>query len=220
MRQLTSRFHVHIADRRIRVIDRPGAPQSELRVGHAGPARRTPDYHALLTLNALVGGQFTSRINRNLREVRAITYGARSSFEMRRAGGLFSCDTSVQADATSDAVSEILRECGDVAADDAVGDAELARARASLTRGYARQFETAGQLARAMAEMVVYELDHDAFDRFVPGVERVTAPDLARVARAALRPADASVVVVGDLSRIGSTLDGLGREVIPTLVEF
>ena len=91
-------------DRRVRLIDRPGAPQSEVRVGHRGPPRRTPDYHALLTLNALLGGQFTSRINRNLREARAITYGARSSFEMRRAGGLFSCDTSVQADATADAV--------------------------------------------------------------------------------------------------------------------
>jgi predicted Zn-dependent peptidase len=207
-------------DHRIRVVDRPGAAQSELRIGHAGPPRLTSDYHALLTLNALLGGQFTSRINRNLREVRAITYGARSSFEMRRAGGLFSCDTSVQADATADAVSEILREFADVAAPDAIGDAELAHAKASLTRGYVRQFETASQLARAMAQLVTYGLDEDTFDRFVPEVEQLVPSDLTRVARTALRPADASVVVVGDLTRIGSTLDGLGREVIRTPVEF
>jgi zinc protease len=207
-------------DRRVRLIDRPGAPQSELRVGHAGPARRTPDYHALLTLNALLGGQFTSRINRNLREARAITYGARSSFEMRRAGGLFSCDTSVQADATAIAASEILRECREVAGDDAIGADELARAKASLTRGYGRQFETAAQLARAMAHLVTFDLDYGAFDHFVPAVGRLTAADLARAAGASLHPDDAAVVVVGDLSHAGQSLESLGRDVVQTSVEF
>lgn len=207
-------------DRRVRLIDRPGAPQSELRVGHIGPPRRTPDYHALLTLNALLGGQFTSRINRNLREARAITYGARSAFEMRRVAGLFSCDTSVQGDATAVAASEILRECCEVAGDDAIGADELARAKASLTRGYGRQFETAAQLARAMAHLATYDLDYDAFDRFVPAVERLTAADLARAARTALHPDDAAVVVVGDLARLGKSLETLGRDVIQTHVEF
>ncbi len=209
-----------VPDRRVRVIDRPGSPQSEVRVGHGGPPRRTRDYHALLTMNALLGGQFTSRINRNLREVRAITYGAHSSFEMRRAGGVFSCDTSVQADATADAVSEILRECREVSGDGAIGAAELAQARASLARGYARQFETAAQHARALVQMLIYDLDHDAVDRFVPAIEQLTASDLTRVARTWLHPDDASVVVVGDLSRIGPSLEGLGREITPTSVEF
>ena len=83
----------------------PDAPQSELRIGHGAPWRRTRDYHALVTLNALVGGQFTSRINRNLREEKGITYGARTAFELRRVAGSFSCDTSVQADATAVAVA-------------------------------------------------------------------------------------------------------------------
>lgn len=207
-------------DRRVRLIDRPGAPQSELRVGHIGPPRRTPDYHALLTLNALLGGQFTSRINRNLREARAITYGARSSFEMRRVGGLFSCDTSVQADATAVAASEILRECREVAGDHAIGADELARAKASLARGYGRQFETAAQLARAMAHLVTYDLDFDAFDRFVPAIGRLTAADVTRAACAALHPDDAAVVVVGDMDRVGKSLEALGRDVIQTQVEF
>ena len=207
-------------DRRVRLVHRAGAPQSELRVGHAGPPRRTEHYHALVTLNALLGGQFTSRINRNLREARAITYGARTSFEMRRSGGIFSCDTSVQADATAVAVTEILRECRDVAADGAIGAEELATAKASLTRGYARHFETASQLARAMAQLLTYELPDDAFDQFVPIVERLTADDVLAAARGALHPDDAAVVVVGDLDALRPSLEALGREVTETKTEF
>ena len=68
---------------RVLLVNRPGAPQSELRVGHLGPPRRTEAYHALVTLNAILGGQFTSRINRKLREAMGVTYGARSAFDFR-----------------------------------------------------------------------------------------------------------------------------------------
>jgi zinc protease len=208
------------ADARIFVVDRPDAPQSEVRVGHLGPARKTPDYHALVTLNALVGGQFTSRLNQNLRETRAITYGARSSFEMRRAGGHFCLESSVQADATADAAREMLRECRDVSIDGALALDEVAHAKASLTRGYVRHFETAAQITRAMTQLATYDLDHDTFDRFVPLVERLTAGDLTRAAQAYFRPADASIVIVGDATRLRSSLEALGREVVETIVEF
>jgi zinc protease len=208
-------------ERRILVVDRPGAPQSELRVGHHGPPRRTPDYHALLTLNALLGGQFTSRLNRNLRETRAITYGVRSAFDMRRVGGLFSCDTSVQADATADAVSEILRECREVSAERSIENDEVVRAKASLTRGYVRHFETASHLVRAMVQLVTHGLEPDVFDRFVPEVEALDAATLTRVARSALVPDQAAVVVVGDVDRVGASLEALDkREVVPIAVEF
>src|SRR5690606_33262698 len=80
-----------VPDPRILLVDRPGAAQSELRIGHVGPPRSTPDYHALIVLNALLGGQFTSRINRRLREEKGITYGAHTSFDLRRLAGSFSC---------------------------------------------------------------------------------------------------------------------------------
>ena len=208
------------AERRILVVHRPAAPQSELRVGHHGPPRRTPDYHALLTLNALLGGQFTSRLNRNLRETRAITYGVRSGFEMRRVGGLFSCDTSVQADATADAISEILRECAAVLEDGQIQADELASAKASLTRGYVRHFETAAHLVRAMATLVTHDLDPDAFDQFVSAVESLDASDLTRAAQGAIRPDEAAVIVVGDIDRLGPSLQSLGRTVAPIQVEF
>jgi len=207
-------------DRRILVVDRPGAPQSELRIGHTGPPRRTPQYHALVTLNAALGGQFTSRINRNLRETRGITYGARSSFDMRRVGGTFSCDTSVQSDATADAVREVLREIEGIRADEALGADELAHAKASLTRGYVRHFETAGQIARAIALLVTHDLDAGTYDRFVPTVEALTAGDLSRAAQSALRPDEATVVVAGDLEKLRRPLEALGRDVVQIEPEF
>lgn len=201
-------------------VHRPGAAQAEVRAGQAGPSRATPDYHALVTLNALLGGQFTSRINRNLREQRAITYGARSAFDMRRAGGLFSCDTSVQSDAAAVAAQEILREFGDVREPGAISADELLRAQAALTRGYVRHFETAGQLARALVDLATYRLPDDTFDRFVPRITALTATDISSAAAATLRPADCTVVVVTDLDRHRDALDALGREVEIISVEF
>ena len=207
-------------ERRVLVIDRPGSSQSELRIGHHGPPRRTPDYHALLALNAVLGGQFTSRLNRNLRETRAITYGVRSSFEMRRAGGLFSCDTSVQGDATAIAISETLRECALVAAAGDVQPEELTRAKASLTRGYVRHFETASHLVRAMTQLATHDLEPSVFDEFVPAIEALDTSALTRAARASILPDQAAVIVVGNISGIGESLAQLDRVVAPMQVEF
>jgi zinc protease len=201
-------------------VHRPGAAQAELRVGHLGPARRTPDYHALVTLNAVLGGQFTSRINRNLREARAITYGARTAFDMRRHAGVFSCDTSVQADSAAIAVTEIVNEFRGVRAPDAIGADELEQARASLTRGYVRHFETVSQLVRALVELASYGLDADTFDRFVPAVSGLTPADLTRAADTSIRPDDCAVVVVTDLDAHAGALETLGRPVVVTEVEF
>ena len=209
-----------VASREIRIVNWPGAAQSEIRVGHIGPGRGTADYHALVALNAILGGQFTSRINRNLREARAITYGARTSFDMRRAGGLFSCDSSVQTDATAVALSEVVKEMRDVAVNGAVSGDELEQAQAALTRGYVKHFETAGQLGRAMAELATYGLPDDNFDRFVPEIERLTPGDITRAAQTSLRPDETSLIVVGDLEQISGELQQLGRPVVEIVPEF
>jgi zinc protease len=184
--------------RKVWLIERAGVPQSEIRVGQQGPSRRIADYHALVTLNALLGGQFTSRINRNLRETRGITYGARTAFEFRRDGGTFECAASVQADATVDAVREVLREIAGVREDGAIEPAEISRAKASLTRGYARGFETARQLVRAAAHLVVHRLPDDTFDQFVPMIEALPEAELTAAATTYLDPEACAIVVVGD----------------------
>lgn len=208
-----------LPDARVLLVDRPGAAQSELRVGHVGPARSTPDYHALVVLNAVLGGQFTSRINRRLREEKGITYGAHTSFDFRRLAGSFSCDTSVQSDATADAVSDVLQEFERVGRE-AVAEEELAAARASLTRGYVRNFETVGQIARAAAQLAIYELPDDTFDRFVPAIEAVGRDDVQAAASTCVRPDDATVVVVGDAASCLAPLERIGRPVEAVVPEF
>ena len=207
-------------DSRILIVDRPGAPQSELRIGHLGPSRRTPDYHTLVTLNAVLGGQFTSRINRNLRETRGITYGARTAFDMRLEGGAFVCETSVQANATAVAVREMLSELRLIQGEEAVGAEELSAARDSLTRGYVRHFETAAQLVRAISQLVIFDLEQDTFDRFVPLVEAVTPAALEDAARRFLHPDEAAIVIVGDATHLADELGPLGREIAAVTPEF
>jgi zinc protease len=201
-------------------VDRPGAPQSELRVGHAAPPRRTPDYHRMVTLNAVLGGQFSSRINQNLRQRRGVTYGARTGFDFRRSAGSFVCETSVAADATTPAIREVLGEFEALRSTRPVSADELAHAKASLTRGYVRNFETAEQLARAAAQLVTYALDDGTFDRFVPSVEAVTEADVTAAARAYIRPDDCAIIVVGDAAACRQSLDGIGRPVVETSPEF
>ncbi|MCC7008621.1 MAG: insulinase family protein [Acidobacteria bacterium] len=201
-------------------VERHGAPQAEVRIGHAGPSRRTDAYHALVTLNAVLGGQFTSRINQRLRQEKGFTYGARTSFEFRVHGGVFSCETSVQADASAEAVADVLGEFAQVRVPGAMTPEELARAKASLTRGYVRHFETAGQLVRAASQLALHGLPDDTFDRFVASVDALSAEAVREAAERFIRPDLASIVVVGDSDVSGRTLEDVGRPVVVTSPEF
>ena len=205
---------------RLLLVDRPGAPQSELRIGHLGPPRVTPVYHALVTLNAALGGQFTSRINQNLREAKGYTYGVRTGFDLRRACGTFWCDTSVQSDATTAAIAEVLAEYEAVRSTRPIDGEELDRAKQALTRGYVRHFETPAQLVRSVVELVTYSLPDDTFDRFVPDVSRIAAPDVLDAAQRFVRPAASVVVVVGDAAGCRPSLAGLGLPVVDFAPEF
>ncbi len=194
---------------RLALLDRPGAAQSELRIGHVAEARSTPDYHALVTLNLVLGGQFASRINMKLREERGYTYGARTGFEFRRGRGPFALQASVQSDATADAIQLAFTEMRDIRGDRPVTRAELELGRAALTRGYPRSFETADQLCRAAAQLALYALPDDYFTTFVPRVLALDEADLTRAARACIDPDRLVTVIVGDRDTVGPTLGRL-----------
>ncbi len=195
---------------RLVVVKRADAVQSEIRLGHAGVARRSPDYHALLVLNMVLGGQFISRVNLNLREDKGYTYGARTGFDTRVGRGPFSLGASVQREATADAIREAHREISEIRGERPVTTAELETARAALTRGYPRNFETATQLARAGTTLALHGLPLDEPSRFVSRVASVGAADVTRVAEAHLCPDRLVAVVVGPPDEVDSRLDPLG----------
>jgi len=194
---------------RLATVHRAGAAQSELRIGHVGLPRSTPDYHAVLVLNMILGGQFVSRLNMNLRESKGYTYGARTSFEFRRGPGPFVFQTSVQSAVTADAVREVFSELTTIIHERPVTAEELELGRAALTRGYPRNFETAEQLGRAAAQLALYGLPDDYFTSFVPKVLSVGRPDVARVARDHIHPDRLLTVIVGDRDKVGATLSTL-----------
>jgi zinc protease len=193
----------------ITVVPRPRAPQSELRIGHVATARDTPDYHPLVVANTILGGQFVSRINLNLREHKGLTYGARTAFEFRRLPGPFALQASVATSGTAVAIQESIAEIAGIRGPRPVTDEELALGIAALTRGYARSFETAEQIARAAMQLALYDLPDDYFAQFVPRIEAVTTQDVSRVMTQHLDPARLVTVVVGDLDAIGTELGAL-----------
>jgi len=195
---------------RLSIVSRPKAPQSELRIGQVSVGRDTPDYHALLVANTILGGQFVSRINLNLREHKGLTYGARTAFEFRRLPGPFVLQASVQTSGTARAIDESISEIAGMRGIRPVTADELSLGIAALTRGYAHSFETADQIARAVMQLALYELPDDEFVQFVPRVECVTGDEVSRVMTRHLDPARLTTLVVGDVDAIGQELGRLG----------
>jgi predicted Zn-dependent peptidase len=194
------------ASARLAVVNRTAAAQSELRIGHVGPPRATADYHALMVLNMVLGGQFVSRINLNLRERKGYTYGARTSFDFRRAPGPFTLQASVQSEATADAVREAIGELRAIRDSRPVTSEELEIGRAALTRGYPRNFETADQIGRAAVQLALYDLPDDYFSTFAPKIMALTVDDITRAATTHLDPSRLLTVIVGDREKIGPSL--------------
>jgi predicted Zn-dependent peptidase len=199
-----------VAAPRLAIVPRESAAQSELRIGHLSARRNTPDYPALLVMNALLGGQFVSRINLKLREEKAYTYGARTGFDWRRGLSPFVLQASVHTASTAAAIADAIGEIEGLRGSRPPSGEELVLAKASLTRGYPRNFETAQQVARSIAQLALYDLPDTYFAEFVPNVNAIGEDDVTRVAARYLVPEKLSTLIVGDHSAIADTLGTLG----------
>ena len=194
---------------RLAVVRRESAAQSELRIGQLAVRRVTPDYPALLVMNAVLGGQFVSRVNLKLREEKGYTYGARTSFDWRRGVSPFVLQTSVHTASTADAIADSLNEISSMRGLRAPSHEEMLLAKASLTRGYPRGFETAQQVARSVSILSLYGLPERYFEEFVPKVNAVTSADVIAAAERHLDPATLTTLIVGDDSAIAESLRSL-----------
>lgn len=194
--------------RRIRVVKKADAPQSELRIGHRGVPRDHPDYFPLVVMNAVLGGLFSSRINLNLREAHAYTYGAHSGFDWRRNAGPFVISTAVESSVTAEATAEVVREMERIRAAAVTAD-ELSLAKNYLEGVFPIRYETTAAIADALAGLVTYGYPDEYFDTYRQGISAVTGDDVLSVAREHLHPEALLVVAVGDPDVIEAPLSAL-----------
>jgi zinc protease len=197
-----------LAGRLVRVVAKPDAPQSEVRVGHIGLPRLHPDYFAVTVMNAVLGGLFSSRINLNLREAHGYTYGAFSAFEWRRNAGPFVIRTAVRSDVTGPAVQEILREIDRIRSVP-IDETELSLATSYLDGVFPIRYETTAAIATALSNLVIHGLPDDFYDQYRGHVRSVTSQDVLRAAQQHLHPDALRIVVVGDAGIIAEPLGEL-----------
>ncbi|HXG39817.1 MAG TPA: pitrilysin family protein, partial [Candidatus Limnocylindrales bacterium] len=195
-----------VRERVVHVVHRPGAVQTEVRVGHVGLPRRIPDFHALSLMSAILGGLFNSRLNMKLREERGYTYGAGASFDLRRGPGPFSARAAVHTAATVPAVLDILVELERMR-DAPVGEDELRAARDFLVGVFPLRFETPGPVVAALSGLFVHELPDDELRRYRGAIEAVTIDDVLQAARTRLRLEELAIVLVGDVDAFGAELE-------------
>lgn len=192
----------------IYLIDKPGAAQSSVRIGSVAVARSTTDYFALTVLNTVLGGAFTSRLNQNLRETKGYTYGAFSSFDMRRHPGPFTASAEIVTEKTDSALIEFMSELRGIRAP--LPAAEVDKAKSYVQLRLPSEFETTGGIAARVASVALHDLPLDYYSRFSASVAGVTPADVQRVAGTYVRPDALAIVVVGDLGRIEPAIRALG----------
>jgi len=182
--------------REVFLVDKPGAPQSQIRIGRIGVARSTPDYFPIQVMNTVLGGSFSSRLNMNLREEHGYSYGATSLFDMRQQEGPIYAAAGVQTDKTSESLTEFFKELTNIG--QPVPADELTRSKSYVSLRFPSGFESTADISRRLEEVLVYKLPDDYFSRYVGEIERITAADVQRVARSYIDPMKLAVIVVGD----------------------
>lgn len=192
---------------RVVIVDQPGAPQSELRVGHLGRARVTPDFPSLLLLRTILGGSFTSRLNQNLREKHGYSYGAQAHFDFWRAPGPFRAQAAVRPDVTAAALGEIVHELR--AIQEPIGDAELQKGRALLDAAIVESYSDGEASCTVLADLVTHALPLDAWSGLTTALRTLDAATVSRVAAALFMPDRLVIVVVGDRKLIEPSLRAL-----------
>ena len=192
------------------LLDKPRAAQSVIRVGHVGVQRHHPDFFPLSLLNLLFGGQFSGRLNMNLREDKGYSYGYRSWIEWHTHSSLMLAGGAVQTSVTKEAVVETLQEFKDISGVRPISEEEFQAAKASELLQFPSSFETPGQVMDRLTQLVSADLPHDYYQTFTDNVEAVSLSDVQRVAQEHVKSDRLVLLVVGDRSVVEPGLRELG----------
>ncbi len=194
----------------IYLVDRPGAPQSVIRAVHSLVPRSHPDYFALLLANYSFGGQFSARLNQNLRQDKGYSYGYMSSIQWYRRLSMLVAGGSVQSNATGESVSETIKEFREVSGERPITGAELSNAKDGLLRAYPASFERPASVLGQLVAMEQFDLRDDYFRTVRPSIEAVTLEDVHRASSTHIRPGNLQILVVGDRASVEGPLSELG----------
>jgi len=192
------------------LVDKPGAVQSVIQVGRRWVDRRDPRYMATLVGNHLLGEDFLSRLNQNLREEHGYTYGAGSAFTFHRSKSVWRVSTSVRTDATAPALKEILKELDSLPAAKPITAEELGKARSAEARSFPENFESPSGIAGELSELADFDLPPDTLETFLPDLEKVSLAEVQKSMTEVVAPADRLILVVGDRKTVEPELRRAG----------
>lgn len=201
-KQLTMNLKKH--NPKFVLINKPEAQQSEIRIGNFASERKAPDYFAKKLLNAILGGQFSSRLNHNLREEKGITYGVRTTFSHTKNYGFFNASTAVDTDNTALAVAEFLKEFDLIKKD--VTEDEIAFAKSYLKKTYPSQFETYSSVALNLGTQAVFELPDSFYNEYLQNIDAVTKSQILDAAKNNIKTDEQIIIVVGNSEKIKDKL--------------
>jgi zinc protease len=187
---------------RVVIVDKPGAAQSVILMGGYGMARSSPDYYPFQVMNNVLGGQFTARLNMNLREEKGYSYGSYSFAFNLKGAGPYVAYAPVQAQSTREALAEMKKELAGICGTKPVTAEELKNSKDNLIKGYSQEFQTVGAIAGKLAEMVMYGLSEDEMARYVSSVASVDGKAAQEMAKKYIRPQATLCVVVGDKAKL------------------
>ncbi len=191
----------------IHIVDKASAVQSEIRVGYLSTKRSEGDYFPKMLLNTILGGQFTSRLNLNLRENKGYTYGINSRFNYFKEAGYFYISTSVGSENTGNAVYEIMKELRGIK--NGVTPEELDFAKSSLIRKFPSNFETYRQIATNITGKIIHNLPENYFDTYLENVISISLEEVNAAADKYIHPEQAVITVVGNKADILPQLEKL-----------
>ena len=198
---------------RIVLIDRPQSPQSLIYGGAALPLSGTDDLLTLNTANSILGTDFLSRINADLRETKGWSYGVRGRVSAMEHQVPYLISAPVQADRTGESIAALLEQYNGFLGDNGVTPAELERTINGNTRSLAGSFETSDQLLGALRSNALYQRPDDYYETLSSRTRALTAAELDAAARAVIDPSQFVWVVVGDASVVQPQLEALGLPV-------
>jgi zinc protease len=194
----------------IYLVDKPGSAQSVVNIGLPGPPRNTPDYFALLVLNHILGGQFQSRLNANIREQKGYSYGVNSAFAYGKGPGAFRAGGSIVSAKTDAALIEFMKEFRGIEGERPITDEELTTAKDSLIQGLPQRFASVSAIGNTITNLMVQGLPDDYYQNYAKNVAAVTREDLLRVAKQYIDLEHLAIVIVGDRASVEGPLKATG----------